>query len=136
MRWVLRSFFAWLSILLLAILNGVLRETVLVAHLSKDDAYLASGLLLSCVIVIAATAVAPWLRLRSAGHAMKVGALWLGLTLVFEFAFGALVLDRSLSDMLAAYRFEHGNIWPAVLAVILLAPLIARAIRSGESAAP
>lgn len=133
MRRAFRPFFAWLLILLLAILNGVLRETVLVAYLSRDNAHLASGLLLSCVILIAATALAPWLRLRAAGHAMKVGALWLGLTLLFEFTFGGFVLDRSLSDMLDAYRFAHGNIWPVVLAVILFAPLIARSIRGGAS---
>ena len=46
---------------------------------------------------------------------------WLMLTLVFEFSFG---LARGLdwSQMLAAYTFKDGNLWPLCLLITLTAP--------------
>jgi hypothetical protein len=41
-----RALVAWLPVLVLAILNGALRELLLVPALGKSDGYLLSGLLL------------------------------------------------------------------------------------------
>ena len=57
-----------------------------------------------------------------------MGLGWLALTLVFEFSFG-LLRGRTLAELLAAYRFEGGNLWPVVLAVTALAPWLAARLR-------
>src|SRR5512141_2544140 len=93
---VLRSVAVWLVILLLAVMNGIFREAVLVPSLSKPVALVVSGLLLSLFILIVAAVSAPWLQLRSSSSSLSVGLLWLCLTLLFEFAFGGLVRGRSL----------------------------------------
>ncbi|CAG0986961.1 hypothetical protein ARNL5_02916 [Anaerolineae bacterium] len=127
---VLRAFAAWLLLSVLAVLNGILRETVLLPNMSNAVAYVLSGLLLSSLIVTTAVALAGWLRLRTRLHCLYVGLLWVCLTLVFEFGLGGIVQQRSWAEMLEAYTFKDGNIWPIVLAVTLFAPLVAAHTRS------
>ena len=59
---------------------------------------------------------------RQAGAAAdRAGLGWLALTLGFEFSFG-LLRGRTLDEILAAYRFEGGNLWALVLLVTACAP--------------
>mgnify|MGYP005838798913 CR=1 FL=1 len=67
----------------------------------------------------------PRLGPLSAHHYWKIGACWLALTLLFEFGFGALVAGMSRQELLSAYTFQEGNIWPLVLLVIFIAPRLA-----------
>jgi hypothetical protein len=128
-----RAVAAWLLILALAMLNGALREAVLLQNLSRPVASVLSGLLLSSVVLIVAVALARWLKLDAPSRCVSIGLLWLCLTLTFEFGFGAAVQGRSWAEMLEAYTFKDGNIWPLVLVVTFFAPLVAARIRSPES---
>lgn len=38
---------------------------------------------------------APWMKMRNGGDCLRVGLLWLGLTLAFKLSFGHLVMGRS-----------------------------------------
>jgi len=126
---IAKSVAIWLVILVLAILNGVFRETVLLPNLSTRIAFVVSGILLSLLIVIVALAFSRWLVLTTPSRCFRIGALWLTLTLVFEFGFGLFVQDKALSELLDAYTFKDANIWPVVLLVTLFAPLLAGRIR-------
>jgi hypothetical protein len=119
----------WLAILVLAILNGALREAFLLPAWGRPAGLVASGVLLAIVILAVALASARWIAAPSAACAWRVGIAWLLMTLAFEFGFGALVQRRSLAEMLAAYTFRDGNLWPLVLGVTLLAPVLARRAR-------
>src|SRR6185295_13007962 len=118
----------WLVILMFAVVNGAFRETVLVPNLGKPVALVLSGLLLSLIILTLTFVLAPWIRLDTRARCLLVGLLWVLLTLVFEFGFG-LSQGRSLPDMLEAYTFKDGNIWPLVLLVTFFAPLMAARLR-------
>lgn len=128
---MIRPAAAWLLVLALAVANGALREAVLLPGFSKPAAYVASGVILSACVLAVAFALAPWMALRDTRRALAVGALWLGLTLAFEFGFG-LARGESWSAMLEAYTFKGGNIWPIVLAITFFAPLIALRGRPGK----
>lgn len=112
---------AWLAILVLAIGNGLLREAVLVPHLGQVAGTLASGLLLIAAVLAVAWLLLRWRPARSPGQAWRLGLGWLAATLVFETAFG---LARGLPwrELLSAYTFADGNLWPLVLVAVLLAP--------------
>ena len=125
---VLRALLVWVLLLLLAIANGVLREAVLIPRLGTVAGQAFSGVLLSVLVLAVAYLALPWLRARGAGQLWGVGLGWLALTLVFEFSFG-LLRGRTLAELLAAYRFEGGNLWPVVLAVTALAPWLAARLR-------
>lgn len=126
----IRAVAAWLLILVLAILNGAFREGVLLRSLSRPVAFVLSGVLLSSCVLVVAVALARWLELRGASRCVAVGTFWLCLTLVFEFGFGGIVQGRSLAEMLEAYTFKDGNIWPLVLVVVFVSPLVAARVRA------
>jgi hypothetical protein len=127
---VVKAVAAWLLLCVLTALNGILREAVLMPNMSNAIAYALSALLLSSLIVATAVALAGWLRLTTRLHCLYVGLIWACLTLVFEFGLGGIVQQRSWSEMLEAYTFKDGNIWPIVLAVIFFAPLVGAHNRS------
>lgn len=125
-----RALAVWLGILVLAVINGLLREAVLLPMLDTPAALILSGLLLSVLILAVAYLSLPWLgRLPATGY-IAIGLGWLCLTLVFEFAFGRLVQGRTWAELLEAYTFRGGNLWPLVLLVITMSPYVAARIRS------
>lgn len=126
---ILHALLAWLLILVLAITNGLLRESVLIPALGKTGGLIASGLLLATLIALVAYALIRLMRATPA-QGMRIGAGWLALTLAFEFAFGRYVQHKAWQELLAAYTFQDGNLWPLVLAVTLLAPPAAARLRA------
>lgn len=118
----------WAGILMLAVANGALREAVLVPRLGRTAGLVLSGTSLSTLILLVAYLSLPWLGVRRPAELLGVGLAWLALTLVFEFSFG-LLRGRPLSEILQAYTFSDGNIWPIVLAVTALAPYAAARFR-------
>ena len=124
-----RAALVWLAILVLAIANGALREGLLIPRFGRTPGLVASGLLLSALVLLVAFATLGWIAPASPSLAWAVGALWLAMTLAFEFGFGGLVQHKPLHELLAAYRFEDGNLWPMVLLVVLVAPALAQRLR-------
>jgi hypothetical protein len=119
----LRAAAVWLSILLLAVLNGGFREAVLFPRFGNPAAQLVSGMLLIGCIVVVSYLLVPRLHAQSRRQLAGIGVLWLVLTLVFEFGFG-IMQSKAWPELLAAYTFQGGNIWPIVLLVTLVAPLL------------
>lgn len=125
-----KSLAAWGIILGLAIANGALREAALIPLLGKPAGLLLSGMLLSLLVLLVAYALA-----RAAGgltvrQGLLIGVAWLALTLTFEFGFGRCAQHKPWSELLAAYAFEDGNLWPVVLLVTLLAPSLAARVQA------
>lgn len=126
---IIKALLIWLVILGAAFLNGGLRELVLVPSLGMPYALILSGVILSvCVLVIAVIAV-PKLGPMTTHEALGIGVFWLLLTLLFEFGFGRLVQHKPWRELLEAYTFAGGNVWPIVLLVVVLAPVIAQRFR-------
>lgn len=124
----LKALVIWASILVLAVANGALRESVLIPGVGTPAALVLSGLLLSTLIIGVAYFSLPWLQISRPVQLWTVGLVWLALTLVFEFSFG-LWQGKSWPELLEAYTFKDGNIWPIVLATTALAPYIAARLR-------
>ena len=119
----------WLVILILAILNGTLREKALIPVLGDVPGLVTSGIILSLCIFLVAFAAAPWYGQMTAPRWLRVGLFWLVLTLAFEFGFGLFVQGKSPADLLDAYTFRGGNLWPVVLVAIVLSPWLAARLR-------
>lgn len=131
---MLRALGVWLLILVLAIVNGGLREWLLLPHLGLPLAQWLSGAILSLCILAVACVFVPRLGAQTTRMLLGLGAFWLLMTLVFEFGFGRLVQARAWHELLQAYTFKDGNLWPLVLVITFLAPLIgARIMRQGKN---
>lgn len=124
----LKALIIWGGILVIAVANGVLRESVLIPSLGSAAALVLSGILLSVLIIAVAYLSLPWLQMRHPMQFWLIGFFWLALTLAFEFSFG-IWQGKSWSVLLEAYTFKGGNIWPVVLAATVFAPYIAAKLR-------
>ena len=118
---VLKAVSIWMLILVLAVLNGGLREAVLIPRLGATLGLVLSGVLLTGAILVITWMLLPWLGVRGSWPLLATGLGWLTLTLVFEFSFG-LARGKPLTEILHAYTFADGNLWPLVLVVTALAP--------------
>lgn len=124
----IRAFAAWLIILLLAVLNGALREGMLIPRLGARAGLVMSGLLLSGLVLATTWLLLPWIGARTQSQQLALGLGWLVLTLAFEFSFG-LLRGRPLSEILSAYTFKGGNLWIVVLLVTAASPWLAARLR-------
>ncbi len=124
----------WIGLVILAILNGALRERVLIPSMGSFAGLIASGIVLSALVFIVACIAMPRLGRFTAGAYWIIGAVWLALTVIFEFGFGLFVERRTMAEVLRAYTFSGGNIWILVLAATLVSPWLAAHARGLLSA--
>jgi hypothetical protein len=111
----------WLLLAAAMFANGTLRVLVfqprLGEHLARQVAT-GTGLL---VVFTFALVLVRRLESPSSADLLKVGVLWLVLTLVFEFGMGTLS-GASWETMLADYDILHGRLWPLIPVSALIAP--------------
>ena len=119
----LRGLAVWCLLLVLAVLNGWLRDTWLSPRLGDPIGRATSTLLLCGLILLATWLTIGWIRPRSSGAALKLGGMWVTLTLAFEFGVGHYGFGTPWPDLLADYDLSRGRIRIAVLMVTLFAPL-------------
>lgn len=119
---VFRAALSWMALLLIAILNGGVRESLLVPRMSPESARAASTLLLSALIGGLGWICTPWIGPRTLQQAWGVGIGWVTLTLGFEFLAGHFVFGKPWSELLADYNVLAGRIWVLVLLVTVLTP--------------
>ena len=123
-----RAVLVWAAIVPFAIANGILRDAVLNPPLAAGTARALSDVQLSAVIFAWTLATYRWLGGPRGSAALAVGAAWLTLTVAFEFAFGRLVAGHSWEELIRPDRFTGGDIWPVVLLVVGVSPLLASTI--------
>jgi len=125
----LKALALWFAILVLAMLNGILREKVLIPALGNTPGLVVSGVVLSACVFFVAWAGAPWYGALTSQKCLLIGTFWLILTLLFEFGFGRIAQHKTWAELLEAYTFKGGNIWPLVLLATFIAPWLAAKMR-------
>ncbi|QTD44525.1 hypothetical protein [Ottowia testudinis] len=125
----IKSVAVWFFILLAAIANGDFRERFLLATLGTSNAFFLSGITLSLMILTITFFALPWIQAKDSIELITIGALWLALTLAFEFGAGYFLMGKSWPQLLEGYMFKDGNIWPIVLLVAAIAPSVMEKVR-------
>ena len=120
----------WFGMPLLAILNATVREKVYKNALGELAAHQLSTATLIIIIGIYTWLISLGWKLESAGQALIVGGIWIGLTVSFEFGFGRLVMKHTWERLLHDYNIMEGRVWILVLLWTLLAPLTINLIYS------
>jgi hypothetical protein len=115
---------AWFVFMITGVLNGLLRVAVLQASMREYPAHLVSTLLLCAALLLEISVFLGIVGEYSQGWLIALGVIWTLLTVVFEFGFGRAV-GQSWSTLLENYDVPHGRIWPLVLVVLLLTPVLA-----------
>jgi hypothetical protein len=122
---IVRTIITWLALVVLAILNGGVREAVLVPPLGLATAHFVSTILLCGLILAVSWFATPWIGPSTARAALVVGSIWLLMTLGFEFLAGHFLFRKAWPVLLADYNLLAGRVWVFVPVVTLLAPLLA-----------
>jgi len=130
-----KSLRMWLVLLAAMMGNGTFQVLVLQPWLGEDLARQVARVL-GIGILLALTA--PFLeRVGDVGSGVLfgIGALWLALTVAFEFLFGRHVSGATWESLLADYDLRQGRLWPLVLVTVLVGPWLMNLVRSRGSEA-
>lgn len=127
---VRRSLIVWLAMLVMASVNGGVREALLVPLMGSGGARAVSTLLLCAIVFVLTYFTIRWIGPRTPRDAWIVGAIWVALTLGFEFLAGHYLFGNPWSRLLEEYNVFRGRIWILAVVTILVAPRVcARAHR-------
>jgi hypothetical protein len=115
----------WIILVILAILNGVLRESLITPRVGEQMAHVVSTIILICIFFIAIYLFFSNLKIdRSKTDLLLVGIFWVIITVAFEFLFGHYVMGHPWSKLVADYNILKGRLWPLVLLAVFIAPVL------------
>jgi hypothetical protein len=126
---VKRSLVIWILMLVVASVNGAIREAVLIPMLGDVAGRAASTLMLCALVLLLTYLTILWIHPRSGRETWIVGGLWVALTLAFEFLAGHFLFGNPWSQLIEDYNVMRGRIWILVLITITLAPRLCAGIR-------
>lgn len=125
----LRSITVWLVFIVAEILNGTVRNLLLVPSLGDFWAHQISFCTGSLLVLAIAIIFVRSLHAARVSQLLGVGVLWMSLTLAFEIALGRFILGYSWERIAADYNLLQGGLMPIGLVLLAIAPLIAAKIR-------
>lgn len=116
----------WIVFVLLAILNGEIRNHFYLQRLGELRAHQLGSVIFIAVIFAVTYAFLSLLSISySPQDLLVVGLMWLFMTVMFEFIFGHYVIGYPWQKLLADYNILEGRIWLLVLVSVTIAPLLA-----------
>ena len=113
---------AWFPMMGIAIVNGILREKLMAPRMRELSAHQLSTLTLVILFGLYFLGLFRLRPLPSAGAAMTLGLIWLGMTVAFEFGFGHYVAGHSWTRLLKDYDLRAGRVWILILLWVAAAP--------------
>ena len=105
--WV-RAIAVWFILFLAVVSLGAAREKWLRPRLGELRAHQAGTLAAAAAVFLVAWVTVSWVG----GSPLGIGALWLVLTVGFEFAMGRLLMKHPWKRLLADYDLCAGRLWP------------------------
>jgi hypothetical protein len=102
---------AWFPLVIIAILNGILREKGYKRFMSELRAHQ-----LSTLIGIVLVGVYVWIveliwPIENSRQAILIGGIWLVLTILFEFGFGHFIMGNPWKKLFHDYNLFAGRVW-------------------------
>ncbi len=119
---MVRYFFLWFVLLVIAIGNGAFRQAVLMKIMPELRAHQLSTLLGGVLMgVFMWLVIHTWPPASQLG-AFQIGLLWFCVTIIFETFMGLVLQRRSRTEVLADYNLMKGRVWILLLGWLLIAP--------------
>jgi len=123
-----KSILIWSLMIPLAILNGALREGLIEPIIGEKYANPISCLILCILIFIVSFIFIPKLGNGIKVVYIKIGILWVLLTIIFETILG-LFMRNTIKEIIMAYNILTGNFWLIVVIFIGFIPLLIAKIK-------
>jgi hypothetical protein len=127
-----RAVAVWLLIVAAESVSGTIRQLWIVPALGERPAHRIGVLMGVALIALISWLTARWLGARTTSAQLRIGALWVVLTMVFEFGLGR-VLGIAPRQLLADYDLSHGGLMGLGLTFMFFAPLLAARLRGPEN---
>ena len=124
-----KSILIWLSIIPLAILNGGLKQELIAPAIGEKFANPISGIILCLLIFIVSFLFIPRLGNGERKTYIKMGLLWVLLTVIFETAL-VLLTGGTFNEVVIAYNITTGNLWSIVVIFTGIVPLLVAKIKT------
>jgi len=120
---VVAATIAWGILVILAIINGGIREEFMSLHVGEQVGHVISSIILCSIVLLVAYIFVNRVGIEYKPNAMlATGLYWFIPTIGFEFIFGHYVAGHSWERLLADYNILNGRIWILVLLTVLFAP--------------
>ncbi|MFT4937166.1 MAG: putative tellurium resistance membrane protein TerC [Paraglaciecola sp.] len=116
-------------IVVAAVLNGTLREKVIVPVIGTSMALTLSGVLLAILVFMLSLIFMPFIGAKEAEVYIGIGFFWVGLTLSFELIFGHFVVGKSGQEIRQVFNLKKGDLFIVVLCVTAISPWLAAKVR-------
>ncbi|HPF15883.1 MAG: hypothetical protein H6830_07420 [Planctomycetes bacterium] len=120
--WLLRSLGIWVALILAEVLHGMARAAWLVPHVGLHRSNQIGVFSGSAIVLGVAYLGVPWVAARGNRRWLRVGLLWLVLTLAFEAGFGHFVMGQTWQRLAADYDPAQGGMLGLGMLVLALAP--------------
>ena len=115
----------WFILVVAAILNGAFRESFITSKVGEQVGHVISTVIFICVILVVTYLFLSNLKINyTKTDLLLIGALWLILTILFEFVFSHYVMGHSWKMLFADYNILKGRVWSFVLLTTFIAPLL------------
>jgi hypothetical protein len=122
---IARAVAVWLGLLVLAVVNGAVREVLITPQVGAGAAHVISTMTLCALIIWVAYMSIRWLAPSRQQDLLVLGGMWTAMTLAFEFLAGHYLFGNSWQALLAEYDLPGGRVWVFVPVVSFAAPALA-----------
>ena len=113
---------AWFGMMVLAIINGGVRDFAYKSHVGDLAAHqLSTASLMMLFAVFFWVLVRVW-PIESANQAWVMGGMWFLMTEAFEFGMGRWISGNSWSELFHAYNILEGQVWILIPVWVLTGP--------------
>ena len=113
----------WVFMVMTAIANGGLRESILNRYFEQPYALATSGILLFVLLLGVIYLSIDLFVFTKDIHYLTLGLFWTGLTLSFEYGFGYFVRGLSFPEINQVFDFSSGNLFILALLATLFGPI-------------
>lgn len=130
MRTIIIYAASWIGMVILAIVNGAVREKLygpFMGELSAHQLSTLSGIILFGLYIWILTGI--W-RIETSNQAFVIGIMWVIMTVLFEFIFGHFIMNHPWGKLFHDYNLLEGRVWLLVLIWTAIAPYVFYRIRS------
>lgn len=126
---LLRSLVVWTVIILAESIHGTARALFLQPYVGDLQARQIGVITGSIIIFVIVFALIRWVGARTVSQLLRIGCLWVVLTLAFEIGLGRLVMGYSWERIISDYNIVQGGLLSIGMVVLLFAPVVSAKMR-------
>jgi hypothetical protein len=121
---IFKYFFAWFGMMVLAIINGGLRDFTYKPYVGDLAAHQISTVVLIVLFAVYFHFLTSVWPIRSATQAWIIGGVWFLMTEAFEFGIGRFIAGKSWDKLFYAYNVFAGQVWIFLPLWVLIGPYV------------